>query len=238
MPRWALGCAVCFSVAAFIRSAFPVRWSSRPHACLFDLPYGILGSDMFDRFVAQSAEVSLGFLVAYMAGTHLDTLGLTWAARLVRVLAWPIVLAQCCCWVGEVSDNKLWHVFEESLWGITFAFHAVIAALAQMYGHDTAKTPNAEAHARTQLLTLGAVSVPYVYFMFAMDVPMYYHQWRADEAKGTVYDGLHDGLRRMLTCQQVANDWAGWEEDALWQCLYFAVGPFAARALARSLRAL
>ena len=38
VPSWALGYVVVFSVAAFVRSAFVVRWSSRPHACLFDTP--------------------------------------------------------------------------------------------------------------------------------------------------------------------------------------------------------
>ena len=74
-----------------------------------------------------------------------------------------------------------------------------------------------------------------VYFMFTVDVPMYYSQWQADEAKHTQYDSFGPGLLRMLTCQDVADDWAGWQEDATWMFLYFGVGPFAARALASSL---
>ena len=66
---------------------------------------------------------------------------------------------------------------------------------------------------------------------------MYYAQWQADEARKTVYDGVLSGLRRMLTCQEVADDWAGWQEDAVWETLYFGVGPLAALAIANSLRA-
>ena len=52
------------------------------------------------------------------------------APEVARLCAWPIVLAQGCCWWGEITDNKLWHVFEETLWGSGFAVHMLLAALA------------------------------------------------------------------------------------------------------------
>ena len=79
------------------------------------------------------------------------------------------------------------------------------------------------------------LGVPYVHFMVTVDIPMYYGQYLNDQAKGTVYYHPADGLRHMLTCQDVADDWAGWSEDALWMSLYFGVGPLMARALVASL---
>ena len=160
VPSWALGYVVVFSVAAFVRSAFVVRWSSRPHACLFDTPCvtrhsrsaqhtsakptrlalacadRVLGSDLFDRLVANCAEVSFGALIAEVSGFHLDILGLRWLPAVARLCAWPIVLAQACCWTGEISDNKLWHVVEESLWGGTFALHTALACAALLQPAD------------------------------------------------------------------------------------------------------
>ena len=243
VPYWAKFCLVAFALGAHFRSVVPVRWATRPHGCLYESPYRILGGDMLDRFVAQTAEVSLGALVAFTSGTHLDTLGLSRMAALARFCVWPIVLAQCCCWVGEISDNKLWHVFEESLWGSTFSVHALLAAAAWLTTASWSAEPTgkgrsaAAVKARSFLLILGLLCLPYVHFMFTVDVPMYHEQWRTDEAKGTIYDGWGPGLRRMLTCHDVADDWLGWSEDALWMSLYFGVGPIAARALAGSLRA-
>ncbi|EOD39667.1 hypothetical protein EMIHUDRAFT_97839 [Emiliania huxleyi CCMP1516] len=227
VPSWALGYVVVFSVAAFVRSAFVVRWSSRPHACLFDTPCvtrhsrsaqhtsakptrlalacvdRVLGSDLFDRLVANCAEVSFGALIAEVSGFHLDILGLRWLPAVARLCAWPIVLAQACCWTGEISDNKLWHV--------------------------------AAAASRSYLLAIAFLSAAYVYFMIAVDIPMYYAQWRADEARGVEYDSAAKGLGRMCRCQHVADDWQGWSEDATWEALYFGVGPLLASWAARTL---
>eukprot|EP00966_Prymnesium_polylepis_P160859 3717487-Prymnesium_polylepis.3 len=73
--------------------------------------------------------------------------------------------------------------------------------------------------------------------MVNVDVPMYYSQYLADEAKGVTYHEPAVGLRLMTACQHVADDWAGWSEDALWMSLYFGLGPVMARALVVSLRA-
>ena len=35
----------------------------------------------------------------------------------------------------------------------------------------------------------------------------------------------------MTTCQAVADDWAEWEGEAMWQTLYFGVGPLVTRGL-------
>ena len=322
VPDWARFCFAAFSVGALLRSAFPIRWSTRPHACLIDTPFRVVGGHMFDRVVAQTAEVSFGALVAFSSDHHLAHLGLPRTAAVARACAWPIVLAQCCCWIGEITDNKLWHVYEESLWGSTFAVHAALACFALVMSRGgggspippptvspaplrrtwsrprgaassptspprlssmaaaptpkapvpTAATPEeaampkeaavpkakastqskakdatepsaaaeptdaSAATARRFLMWLGLLSAPYVYFMLRVDAPMYYRQWRSDEANGTAYDGWADGLERMLICQEVASDWAGWSEDALWQTLYFGVAPLAALALAASLR--
>lgn len=231
VPRWALCLGLTFAVGAWLRALFPVRWSTRPHACLFTTPMAVIGSDMFDRFVAQSIEMSFGFLIAHVHATHLDTLSLPRAAALSRLLAWPICMAQCCCWVGEVTDNKLWHAIEESHWAFTFAMHAAVSACAWLLSRHAqlakivAGEQQALSRARGVLAMIFLLSVPYVHFMVNVDVPMYYSQYLADEAKGVVYHEPAVGLRLMTSCQHVADDWTGWSEDALWMSLYFGLGP-------------
>ena len=231
VPGWALFCYVAFCVGALYRSTFPINWSARPHWCLWETPLRIVGGDMADRLVAQTAEVSLGCITAFTSGVHLDKLKRPRTALAARLLSWPIVVAQMSCWVGEITDNKLYHVIEESLWGCTYALHFALAALATL-----AVREQAPSMAKTYLFWLAVGCVPYVYFMAAVDVPMYYAQWQADEAKGVVYDGWGPGLYRMLTCQVVSDDWEGWKEDAQWQCLYFGVAPFVAYGMANSLK--
>jgi len=191
----------------------------------------VLGSDLFDRLVANCAEVSFGALIAEVSGFHLDILGLRWLPAVARLCAWPIVLAQACCWTGEISDNKLWHVVEESLWGGTFALHTALACAALLQPADG----KAAASSRSCLLAIASLSAAYVYFMVAVDIPMYYAQWRADEARGVEYDSAAKGLGRMCRCQHVADDWEGWSEDATWEALYFGVGPLLASWAARTL---
>lgn len=245
-PAWVSFCLVAFSTSAFFRSTFPINWSTRPHCCLIEVPYApFLGSDVVDRLFAQTAEVSFGFLIAFTCGRHVESLQQHKTAALARLLAWPTVLAQVNCWIGEITDNKMWHVFEETLWGSTMAMQAMLCAFAVFGARDVSKKAGqpqteflaARRHASVCLISFCIICLPYVYFMFSVDVPMYYGQWQADEAKGTIYDSAAKGLRRMLVCQRFSEDWRLWEEEAVWQACYFSICPIFARLMAGSLRA-
>ena len=54
---------------------------------------------------------------------------------------------------------------------------------------------------------------------------------RQDEAKGTQYYTLTEGLGWMLHCNAVNDDWDQWAEEAQWQTLYFGVAPLLVRKL-------
>ena len=93
-PRWARTLGLNFAVGACLRMIFPVRWSSRPWACLFSTPYMFLGSGLFDRLVAHTIEISFGFLVAFTHETHLLTLGRPRSAAVARLCALGPFFAQ------------------------------------------------------------------------------------------------------------------------------------------------
>lgn len=275
--RCVVACSLTFAVGALLRTLFPVRWGSRPHACLYDVPYDadFLGSDLFDRITANIAEMSMGMLIAQSAAIIHASLGFPRLAAISRLLLWPIALAQCFCWWGGSTDNKLAHVIEESLWGGTFAVHAALTVTGwagTFGGGKNGESHDASTLRRQRNLYLVSL-VPcacYVYFMcarprllthcpaaaactldialtlvltlwrlhwawrrFAVDVPMYYEQWRADETRGVVYDSFLDGLRRMATCQDFSDTWGQWSEDAVWMSGYFGIAPFINRALVR-----
>jgi hypothetical protein len=216
-----------------------VRWSTRPHGCLYTDTWRILGSGMFDRCIAMFAEVNLGALLARTSEVHLRNVGLPNSACLAGWCSLPIVVAQGCCWCGVITDNKIWHVAEESLWGAAFAMHCFLATFGWLHAIRPGQSKQVEAAAsaaRMYLLPLGIFTVPYVHFMFSVDVPMYYEQWVADEVRQTAYDSFSAGLTRLLTCNSVADDWAGWADDMNWMRLYFTIGPVAAILVAHSLR--
>ena len=232
VPSRARACCVAFSWGVFFRATFPIHWSTRPHWCLWETPLRVFGGDLADRLVAQTAEMSLGCLAAWTSATHLDRLERPRAAAVAGRLWWPIAMAQASCWAGEIMDHKGFHFAEESLWTATFAGHCALAA-----GTWIAVRDRAPSTAKRSLLYLAMGCIPYLCFMAAIDVPLYYSQWQTDHNHGMAYESWGQGLRRMLRCQHVSDDWNGWQDDVLWQVSYFGVAPFGVRAMADSLAA-
>ena len=136
------------------------------------------------RFVAQSMELSIGYLMAHANANAAECMGLDRMAAVARLCFWPIAMAQCCCWRGEITDNKWWHVVEESLWGCGFAVHTILSVLALVASHlDDYSVGGTRALARrfyAKVVPLGAL---YCGYMFAVDIPMYLEQWRCAPAR-------------------------------------------------------
>ena len=113
--RLVLKCATIFACGVVYRSVFPLRYASRPHACLFEVdPWRAVGSCLGDRLAAQTCEVSLSLAFATMGQVVYSSLRMPRLAAISRALFWPIVSAQLCCWIGVATDNKWWHIIEES----------------------------------------------------------------------------------------------------------------------------
>ena len=131
------------AAGALFRAAFPVRWGSRPHACLVAGLGGVLGSDLADRTAATVVEVSLASLASATTAATASSRGHASLARGHRLAFAPIVLAQLACWYGCATDNKLWHVVEESLWTLTFAAHLMLGLVGARV--KLKKAPSARA---------------------------------------------------------------------------------------------
>jgi hypothetical protein len=73
--------------------------------------------------------------------------------------------------------------------------------------------------------------VVYVLFMFAVDVPMYWSHWLADEASGRPYLTLAQGALDVSGRWVVSNRWEDWKTEVMWMSLYFSVAVWLSIAL-------
>lgn len=213
------------------RSVFPVLWESRPHACLFATPGMVAGGDLIDQLWSQMAESSLGLEAAWVYGRVLRTLGTPTTARLAHKAGWLILfVARPCCWLGCTTDNKLYHVFEESTW----AAFAAIMLLAVCVGLISTRGLPRHRHAFFYASASLPVMAAYLYFMAVVDVPMYYNAWRDDTARGMQYASAWSGLLEMRFCSAVVTELEPWREALVWQSFYFGCFPGFAIMLARA----
>lgn len=164
-------------------------------------------------FVAQWAVLLRGAALA--AGSRA-------ALQVSRLVLPMIVVAEACSWHAVLTTSNLGHVVEESLWA---ASAALVTACLWALGRG------APPRRRALLLGLGAAGVAYVAYMAAIDVPMYWSRWLADEAQGRVYFSLADGIVDAALRRVVSLRWEDWRSEVVWMSLYFSVGVWLSLAL-------
>ncbi len=144
-------------------------------------------------------------------------------ARAVSLAVVPmIVVAETCSWHAVLTTANLGHVFEETLWGLCAALLAI--SLLAIW-------PRVEHSRRPLLAGLCAAATVYVAYMFAVDVPMYWTRWIADEAQGRVYFGVLQGAVDASTRWTVTHSWEVWRGETTWMTLYFSVAVWMSIAL-------
>jgi hypothetical protein len=121
-----------------------------------------------------------------------------------------------------LTTANLGHVFEESLWALCAALLA--ASLLAIW-------PRVDAARRPLLAFLCVAAAVYVAYMAAVDVPMYWARWLADEAQGRVYFGVLQGAIDASTRWTVTRSWPVWQTEVTWMTLYFSVAVWTSLAL-------
>lgn len=165
-------------------------------------------------FAAQWAVLLAG--ASALAGSRA---GRCVAAALVPVIA----VAECFSWHAVLTTSNLGHVVEESLWALAAAAAALtLLALGRRHA------------GRTRLLLRAAAlaGACYTAYMVAVDVPMYWARWVADEAAGRPYLSLAQGLADASQRWIVSHRWAHWRSEVVWMSLYFSVAVWISIALA------
>lgn len=192
------------------RSLFPVF--DVPRLALFDTP---LASAFVGRSVATVAELCFAAQWALILRESARRMDSGFARVAARQIVPLIAIAEICSWYSVLTTSNLGHVFEETLWG--FCAVLVVASLAAFW-------PRCTRSQRPMLALWGVAGLGYIAYMFAVDVPMYWQRWLADEANGRVYLGLLRGVADASGRWVVSTDWGIWKHEAVWMSLYFSVG--------------
>ncbi|HEY9063451.1 MAG TPA: hypothetical protein VIO33_00615 [Burkholderiaceae bacterium] len=144
------------------------------------------------------------------------------ALQVSRALLPMIAVAEVCSWHAVLTTANLGHVIEESLWGTSAALvSACLWALRR----------TAPQRLRPLMLFFCAAGAVYVAYMFAVDVPMYWARWIADEAQGRPYLPLLDGVFDAALRRVVSYRWEDWRTEVVWMSLYFSVAVWLSMAL-------
>ena len=206
---YVLGCAY--------RSALPVYDVQR--LCLFD---SWMSSVIVGRTVATIAE--LCFVTQWALLLHETAKAAD--SQIGKTAAWTIVpmiaVAETFSWYSVLTTSNIGHVVEESLWGISAAL--LVAGLASIW-------PRSSNALRPYLLGCSAVGMAYVWYMFTVDVPMYWSRWALDEAGGRLYLSVPQGVADASERWVVSHQWQDWKSEVVWMSLYFSVAVWLSIAL-------
>jgi hypothetical protein len=195
---------------------------------VFDVPRVVMvdsfaSSVLVGRTVATIAELSFAAqwalllrCAAFASGSRRSL----WLSRLILPL---IVVAEINSWYAVLTTRNIGHVVEESLWGTA----AVLSVLALFALWERATT-----RGRRWLGLAMLAGMLYAAYMFAVDVPMYWARWVADEAAGRVYPTLTAGVADAAGRWTVSHDWSHWRTEVVWMTLYFSVAVWISIGLA------
>lgn len=206
---YVLGCAY--------RSVLPVYDVQR--LCLVD---SWMSSVIVGRSVATMAELCFvaqwALLLHELSRATGNKLGRTTALVIVPTIA----VAEVFSWYSVLTTSNIGHVVEESLWGASAAI--VVCSLVSIW-------PRSSKPLRPYLLLCGVVGAAYVWYMFAVDVPMYWARWVSDEASGRMYLSVLHGVFDASARWVVSHQWQDWQGEVVWMSLYFSVAVWFSIAL-------
>jgi hypothetical protein len=217
LRRWVLLLSAGYVAGCAYRSFVPV----------FDVPRLVmvdswLASVVVGRTVATIAELCFVAQWALLLRASSRATGSAFGASTARLIVPLIAVAETCSWYAVLTTSNLGHVIEEALWGLCAAL--LVASLVHIW-------PRCEPRMRPLLALWCSAGVVYVIFMFAVDVPMYWSRWLADEASGRHYLSLAQGWLDVSGRWVVSHRWEDWKSEVTWMTLYFSVAVWLSIAL-------
>jgi hypothetical protein len=214
MESWGLMKLQMFLSAGYVfgcayRSVLPVFDIQR--LCLID---SWLSSVIVGRSVATIAELCFAAQWALLSRSIAMDTGSRVGAKAAQLVFPMIAVAEIFSWYAVLTTSNLGHVVEESLWGLCALMVSVIFWLA---------LPRTNPGVRPILLTFSATGAAYAFYMFAVDVPMYWTRWTFDLEHGRQFLSLSQGLLDASVRWVVSHQWSDWETEVIWMSLYFSV---------------
>ena len=217
LRRWLLVLSAGYVIGCAYRSFVPVF--DVPRLCLFD---SWLASVAVGRSVATIAELCFVAQWALLLHASSRATGSGFARSAAALLVPMIAVAETCSWYSVLTTSNLGHVIEETLWGVCAAL--LVASLVHIW-------PRCVPRMRPLLAFWCVAGLTYVTFMFAVDVPMYWSRWLADEASGRHYLSLAQGVLDVSGRWVVSHRWEDWKSEVAWMTLYFSVAVWLSIAL-------
>ena len=207
--RWQMLLSAGYVLGCGYRSAFPV----------FDVQRQVMVDSFFSsvivgRSVATVAELCFVAQWALMLrGIALATR--SWQGVKISTLVVPmIVVAEVCSWYAVLTTSNIGHVVEETLWGLCALL--IVASLVLIW-------PRCDRAMRPFLAATCTMGLGYVFYMFLVDVPMYWSRWVQDNESGRIYLDLFQGLVDTSSRWTVTHQWSAWQGEVVWMSLYFSV---------------
>jgi hypothetical protein len=217
LRRWLLVLSAGYVLGCAYRSVLPV----------FDVPRQVMfdswwSSVAMGRSVATLAELCFVAQWALLLRESSRATGSSFGRTASWVMVPLIAVAETCSWYSVLTTSNLGHVIEESIWGLCAAL--LVVSLVQIW-------PRCPPSMRPLLALWCTAGVVYVLFMFAVDVPMYWSRWLADEAVGRPYLTLAQGALDVTARWVVSHRWEDWKSEVVWMSLYFSVAVWLSIAL-------
>jgi hypothetical protein len=217
LRRWLLVLSAGYVLGCAYRSVLPV----------FDVPRQVMfdswwSSVAMGRSVATLAELCFVAQWALLLRESSRATGSSFGRTASWVMVPLIAVAETCSWYSVLTTSNLGHVIEESIWGLCAAL--LVTSLVAIW-------PRCPPSMRPLLALWCTAGVVYVLFMFAVDVPMYWSRWLADEAVGRPYLTLAQGALDVSARWVVSHRWEDWKSEVLWMSLYFSVAVWLSIAL-------
>lgn len=209
-----LGCAY--------RSVFPVY--DVPRLVMID---SWLSSIAVGRSVATLAELCFAAQWALLLRRAAGRLGHGPGLAVARLLVPLIAVAEACSWHAVLTTSNLGHVLEETLWAI-----GALLLASSLWG----LRPHCRRELRTPIAIGVGIAAAYVVYMLAVDVPMYWARWVADEASGRAYLDLSQGAVDVATRWTPTLRWDDWRSEVIWMSAYFSVAVWLSIALVHAPR--
>ena len=181
-----------------------------------------LSSVVVGRSVATVAEIC--FAAQWVIILH--QLGRLTGSDTTLNAAWvilPLILiAECFSWYGVLTTNYLGNAIENSIWAVTFFIAGI--GLCRLL-------PEFDGPVRVVVVIAIIGIAGYLWFLIAIDVPMYLNRRRARVAAGRRPLRPLEGLRDASTRWVVTHDLAEWRDEIAWMSLYFSAAVWASLAL-------
>ena len=169
------------------RSTFPVIHSTNTCLIAYSSPF-------VERSLSTIAE--LAFIIQLTQWFQLEN------DYIIKL----ICAAEISCWLGIITGNQYWHVFEESIW----CYCAIFLLIQLRYN-------------RTKLIKFKKILTTnilygYISYMIIYDIPLYITNPNVEK-------------KQILLCENISTDFTVWKPYLIWMTGYFTMGSWVSLAL-------